>query len=796
MSHGYTDHLRIEKKWQDIWFSKKAYKTDIDLLKKKYYILDMFPYPSGDGLHVGHVLGYTCADIVARIKRNEGFNVLHPMGWDSFGLPAEQFAIKTNQHPDIISRINVKKFKEQLNKLGFSYDWDREIMTSDPSYYKWTQFIFTKMYEKGLAYQEDHFVNFCPELGCVLSKEEIDNDGRSKEGNHKVIKVFKKQWVLKITEYADRLLNDLDDLDWPEGIKQQQINWIGRTEGLLLQFKIKQNANVIFNVDYIDIFISNFKTFENSCAVVISGEHKIIREFLLKNEHLIDMLNSEEDIVAIPTNIKIINPINERELPLYISNFEYFDHIKLIHPENSDFDAKFVKKIGKEENVDTETQLDEIEIKKILIESFIGREVIKYKLKDWTFARQRYWGEPIPVLHYENNETRALDLSELPLELPDEPNYQKVQGSLSPLERNEQWINIFDNKKGMFAKRDPNTMPQWAGSCWYYLRFMDPSNDNKIVGHKAESYWNQVDMYIGGSEHAVLHLLYARFWHKFLFDIGIVSNNEPFKKLENQGLIYADAYVDEHGIYYAKHNIVEKNGELKSKLNGRPVKVVHEKMSKSKLNGVSPDDVIVKYGADTLRLYVMFMGPFNQDKKWDSDSIIGCRRALDRLYNKILTVNLSDDEESYYIIMDTAFLMKKFANEMKFNNSVAEIMKMLNKIKEFDTLDKNAIRNFLIIFCAFAPHLASEIWEICNFEGDILDAKMDDYTPQEKEDDIIKIIIQVNGKYKNTILIPKNSDESDVINLIKSNEKLHNKINFDEISDSVFIKNKVINFLI
>lgn len=781
------DHKTIDVKWQKHWNENFTFKTDIDNSKEKYYVLDMFPYPSGSGLHVGHIIGYTCTDIIARMKRVEGFNVLHPMGWDSFGLPAEQFAIKTGRNPADITIENVSNFRRQLKSVGFSYDWDREIATSSESYYKWTQFIFTEMYKHKLAYQEEHFVNYCPALGTVLSKEEVDN-GVSKEGKFPVKRIFTKQWVLRITKYADRLLEDLEGLDWPEGIKQQQINWIGKKTGY----------NVISSIDEKDIkiFIQNPEFLSVAKAVVISPENDIVKESSLKTvQEYISKIDYGKNVNGVKTEFVCINPLTGELLPVWIS-----DYVSRATSQ----DILFCGQYGTDEEIEFNKYIKAIvgepsgrdEAIKTLKEKELIHDGVSYKLKDWIFARQRFWGEPVPIIHFKNGSKRALDISELPLTLPSEYiNYKNTGCDFkTPLEKNSDWINVVDPVTGSYARRDGNTMPQWAGSCWYYLRFMDPKNDSMLVGKDAESYWKSVDMYIGGAEHAVLHLLYARFWHKFLYDIGIVDSKEPFQSLRNQGLVYANAYIDSSNKYYDPSDVECINGKYISKKDGVSLTVVNEKMSKSKLNGISPDQIIEEYGADALRLYAMFMGPFDQDKKWDTHAMKGCRRLVDRVY-RIAFMNICDSESSRALINKTVIEMKSLINEMKFNVAISKAMVLLNNISHKE-VDKEGIKNFLAVFSTIAPHVSSEVWNLLKFESEpsLYIVKHVNIPKQKDEVRNISYIIQVNGKFR--AKLNSNLEKDEAIKEALSLPSVEKFVNETEIRSVIFIKDKLINFVL
>ncbi|MCB1115821.1 MAG: leucine--tRNA ligase, partial [Chlamydiia bacterium] len=651
------NHLEIEKKWQKIWKDKELFNAKVDRSKPKYYILDMFPYPSGAGLHVGHVTGYTATDILARYKRQKGFNVLHPMGWDSFGLQAEQYAIRTGTHPKETTEKNVNTYRRQLQSLGFSYDWEREFATSDPSYYKWTQWIFTKLYEKGLAYEGEILVNYCPALGTVLANEEVE-DGKAKEGGYPVERRPLRQWVLKITAYAERLLEDLEALDWPDYLKTLQRNWIGKSVGAKVTFLENESKQPIsvFTTRHDTLFATTFLVLSPEhplgLEITTSAQEKEVKAYLKETAKKSDLERTElaKEKTGVWTGAYAINPINDALIPIWVADYVlmgYGTGAVMGVPGGDERDFAFAQKYnlpiippydpiieevpegmtkedlrlevlagkrcsntggvainGKSDKLSIEG-LDVEEAKSRvaawLEESKQGERCTTYKLRDWLFSRQRYWGEPFPILHFEDGTKRALDLDELPLTLPELTAYKPEGEGKTPLDNAQDWVHITDPKTGKKGTRETNTMPQWAGSCWYYLRFCDPKNETKAWGEEEENYWMPVDMYVGGVEHAVLHLLYARFWHKVLYDAGYVSTKEPFQTLRNQGLVTAKSYKKPAGGYVAPEEAKEETGLIE----------MVEKMSKSKLNGVPPDEIIDEYGADSLRLYEMFMGPFD-----------------------------------------------------------------------------------------------------------------------------------------------------------------------------------------
>ncbi len=660
------DHRRIEQKWQHVWEEKETFEVEADPSQPKFYILDMFPYPSGAGLHVGHVTGYTATDILARYMRNKGYNVLHPMGWDSFGLPAEQYAIRTGTHPSVTTEENIATYRRQLKSLGLSYDWSREITTSEPSYYKWTQWIFTKLYEKGLAYEAEVQVNFCPALGTVLANEEVEN-GRSKEGGYPIERRPLRQWILKITAYADRLLEDLSLLDWPESLKKLQVNWIGRSEGVKLHFTEEKAGHPIA------VFTTCGETLFGVTFLVLSPEHPLVAQIISDQQkkavaqYLKEVAAKSElqrtDLAKEKSGVwsgaYALNPVNGKKVPIWIADYvlmTYGTGAVMGVPAHDERDLEFAQKyslpvievITDEKMVQSEflnglsVLAAKEKIAQWLVDNGKGERTVNYKLRDWLFSRQRYWGEPFPILHFEDGTKRTLDMDELPLCPPELKDYKPSASGESPLAKVKEWVEITDLKTGKKARRETNTMPQWAGSCWYYLRFCDPHNDQAAWDPHKEKYWLPVDMYVGGVEHAVLHLLYARFWHKVLFDCGFVSTPEPFQKLRNQGLLTARAYQLPSGVYISPEEVIEKEGKYYQIGTEVELRSQIEKMSKSKLNGVTPDEMIEKYGADSLRLYEMFMGPFDQEKLWNTDAVQGCYRFLCRFYQMILSSKVCD----------------------------------------------------------------------------------------------------------------------------------------------------------
>ncbi len=855
MSKKRYDHQKIEKKWQKIWNETKAFKAEIVPNKPKYYILDMFPYPSGAGLHVGHVTGYTATDILARYKRQKGFNVLHPMGWDSFGLPAEQYAIRTGTHPKITTQKNIDTYKRQLKSLGFSYDWDREIKTSDSSYYKWTQWIFTKLFEKGLAYEADVLVNYCPALGTVLANEEVE-EGKSKEGGHLVERRPLKQWILKITDYAEKLLDDLEDLDWPDYLKRLQRNWIGRSEGAKIHFPIDNHY------EQISVFTTRADTTFGVTYLVLSPEHPLVNKLTTK-EHK-ERVQSYQKEVASKSDLErtelsktktgaftgsyAINPVNQKKIPIWVADYVLMGYgtgavmavpghdqrdfefakkfelpIELVVDSNEELTQK-ISKMSKDEFQDlihsmdecfsgdgkivhsksSELDLDGIyykdakeKIHNYFEEKGCGSKCINYKLRDWLFSRQRYWGEPFPILHFEDGSKRVLELDELPLIPPEVTDYKPSGDGKSPLSKEKKWVEITDPKTGKKALRETNTMPQWAGSCWYYLRFCDPKNQKKAWGEEAEKYWMSVDMYVGGVEHAVLHLLYARFWHKVLFDLDLVSTKEPFQTLRNQGLVTAPSYKKKSGEYVSPEKVVEKEGKYFHKESDEELITLVEKMSKSKLNGVTPDQTVEEYGADTLRLYEMFMGPFDKEKLWNTKAVTGCYRFLTRFYDLVHSDKVSAAESLEGIKLAHRLVdgVAKDIEAMQFNTAIAKFMEFINAFSSLETYPKQALIMATHALSSLAPHIAEECNEYLGVKESLTYLPFPKADSKYLTDSNAIYIVQFNGKMRGRIENKKDLSKEDILSLIKQDEKF-NKYFSGVVANVIFVPNKLINIVV
>lgn len=841
------DHNAIELKWQDYWLKNKTFKTENGTDKPKYYVLDMFPYPSGSGLHVGHVEGYTATDILARYKRQEGFNVLHPMGWDSFGLPAEQYAIRTGTHPAETTKKNIDTFRRQLRRLGYSYDWDREFATSDPAYYKWTQWIFTKLYEKGLAYEAEMSVNYCPALGTVLANEEVEN-GRSKEGGHPVERRPLKQWVLKITAYADRLIQDLDLVDWPDSLKKLQINWIGRSEGAHIEFPLQGYS------EKISVFTTCPDTLFGVSFMVLAPEHPLVNKIttlkqaeqvkayqkMAASESEFDRTEMNKEKTGVYTGCNAINPVNGREVPIWISDYVlagYGTGAVMGVPAHDVRDFEFASKFAlpifpiyepdftnspelapkREQYIEgklcwpgegtlinsgsfngLKTEEAKRQITAWITEKGAGKKAISYKLRDWLFARQRYWGEPFPILHFEDGSRRALEVDELPLTLPEVTNFKPTGDGQSPLAQVRKWVEITDPKTGKKAVRETNTMPQWAGSCWYYLRFTDPTNPEEAWSKEAEKYWLPVDMYVGGVEHAVLHLLYSRFWHKVLYDCGFVSTLEPFQTLRNQGIITARSYQDSRNVYISPEEVFEKNGLFYHKESKEELKSQIDKMSKSKLNGVTPDEIIEEFGADALRLYEMFMGPLDKDKIWNTDAVSGCRRFLNRFYEMAVSEKLteSESEEGNKLAHRLIHGVKEDIELLQFNTAIAKMMEFINGITQLPNIPVNAVKMATIALHPFAPHLAEEVWSLIGADGELAKTAFPPVDFRYLEDAVVTYVVQVNGKVRGRFDLPKDQTQETILEAAKHHQTIQKYLAEGDLQKVIFVPNKLLNLVI
>jgi leucyl-tRNA synthetase len=834
------DHQRIEQKWQRIWEDRELFRAFVDTSRPKYYILDMFPYPSGAGLHVGHVTGYTATDILARYKRQKGFNVLHPMGWDSFGLPAEQYAIRTGTHPAITTEKNINTYRRQLKSLGFSYDWNREVATSDPKYYKWTQWIFTKLYEKGMAYEAEVPVNFCPALGTVLANEEVE-DGKSKEGGYPVERRPLRQWILKITAYADRLLEDLELIDWPDHLKKLQTAWIGRSEG----------AKIDFVPEKLSVFTTCPHTLFGVTYLVLAPEHPYVTEIVTPEQKAqVDAYRkqtaSKSDLArtdlakektGVWTGSYAIHPITEKQIPIWIADYVlmgYGTGAVMGVPAHDERDFEFAKKYDlkilpvvspdapsdikdevlsgnrcwAEEGILTNSSHGTCtlngqgseEAKKTIVawleQHKKGERTVNYKLRDWLFSRQRYWGEPFPILHFKDGSKRVLDIDELPLCPPELTDFKPSGTGESPLAKVKDWVDIIDLKTGKSAHRETNTMPQWAGSCWYYLRFCDPNNEKKAWDKEAENYWMPVDLYVGGVEHAVLHLLYARFWHKVLFDAGLVSTSEPFQTLRNQGLVTARSYQHPNGGYVPPEEVREKEGTFIQIGTNEVLQSQMEKMSKSKLNGVTPDDMIEEFGADSLRMYEMFMGPFDKEKVWNTDAVTGCRRFLNRFYDLVMSEKVCNEEidEAKKLAHKLVFNVEKDIEGMQFNTAIAKMMEFINAFAPLPKYPKSALKMLTQVLYPFAPHIAEEAWEHLGEKESLTYTPFPTYNPQLLIDETVLYVIQVNGKVRGKWELPKDKPEEELLAFIKTQPNIAKHLT-GEITKVVYVPNKLLSIV-
>ncbi|HCW8863232.1 TPA: leucine--tRNA ligase [Staphylococcus aureus] len=799
------NHNQIEKKWQDYWDENKTFKTNDNLGQKKFYALDMFPYPSGAGLHVGHPEGYTATDIISRYKRMQGYNVLHPMGWDAFGLPAEQYALDTGNDPREFTKKNIQTFKRQIKELGFSYDWDREVNTTDPEYYKWTQWIFIQLYNKGLAYVDEVAVNWCPALGTVLSNEEVI-DGVSERGGHPVYRKPMKQWVLKITEYADQLLADLDDLDWPESLKDMQRNWIGRSEGAKVSFDVDNTEGKV------EVFTTRPDTIYGASFLVLSPEHALVNSITTdeykekvkayqteaSKKSDLERTDLAKDKSGVFTGAYATNPLSGEKVQIWIADYvlsTYGTGAIMAVPAHDDRDYEFAKKFdlpiievieggnveeaaytGEGKHINS-GELDGLENEaaitkaiQLLEQKGAGEKKVNYKLRDWLFSRQRYWGEPIPVIHWEDGTMTTVPEEELPLLLPETDEIKPSGTGESPLANIDSFVNVVDEKTGMKGRRETNTMPQWAGSCWYYLRYIDPKNENMLADPEKLKHWLPVDLYIGGVEHAVLHLLYARFWHKVLYDLAIVPTKEPFQKLFNQGMILGEG---------------------------------NEKMSKSKGNVINPDDIVQSHGADTLRLYEMFMGPLDAAIAWSEKGLDGSRRFLDRVWR--LMVNEDGTLSSKIVTTNNKSLDKVYNQTVKkvtedfetlgFNTAISQLMVFINECYKVDEVYKPYIEGFVKMLAPIAPHIGEELWSKLGHEESITYQPWPTYDEALLVDDEVEIVVQVNGKLRAKIKIAKDTSKEEMQEFALSNDNVKASIEGKDIMKVIAVPQKLVNIV-
>jgi leucyl-tRNA synthetase len=832
------NHQKIEKKWQKYWAKNNCFNTQEDPDKEKFYALDMFPYPSGQGLHVGHPEGYTATDILSRMKRSQGYNVLHPMGWDAFGLPAEQYALDTGNDPAEFTKKNIETFKRQINSLGFSYDWNREINTTDPEYYKWTQWIFTKLYEHGLAYEAEVAVNWVPELGTVISNEEVI-DGKSERGGYDVIRKPMRQWMLKITAYADRLLDDLELVDWPENIKDMQRNWIGRSEGANVTFKVKSSDETI------TVFTTRADTLFGASYLVVAPELKLVdaittpeqkaaveayQEEVSKKSDL-DRTDLSKTKTGAFTGAYAINPVNGKEIPICIADYvlgSYGTGAVMAVPAHDERDFEFAEKFGIEKiqvidggDITQEAYTgDGIHINsgfldglnkeaanekmyQWLEENQCGKKEVTYRLRDWLFSRQRYWGEPIPVIHWEDGTTTTVPASELPLRLPVTTDIRPSGTGESPLANIEDWINVVDPETGKKGKRETNTMPQWAGSSWYHLRYIDPHNKTELADYKKLESWLPVDIYIGGAEHAVLHLLYARFWHKFLYDIGVVPTKEPYQKLFNQGMILGQSFRDSRGVLVPTNMVEKRDGQWVNSETGEVLEEAPAKMSKSLKNVVNPDDVIDKYGADTLRMYEMFMGPLDASIAWSENGLEGSRKFLDRVWRLFVDENNKmrdcvttlNDGKLTKVYHQTVKKVTEDLEHLHFNTAISQLMVFVNEANKADVLPYEYMKGFVQLLAPIAPHIGEELWQILGNEESLTYAPWPTYDEAALIEDEVEVVFQVNGKLRGKQQVARGLSKEELEAAALNHESVKDFIAGKTIRKVIAVPDKLVNIV-
>ncbi|WP_302453375.1 leucine--tRNA ligase [Victivallis vadensis] len=846
------DFASIEKKWQRFWEENKTFKAVDFADKPKYYVLDMFPYPSGAGLHVGHPEGYTATDIICRYRRMKGDNVLHPMGWDAFGLPAEQYAVETGTHPEVTTQKNVDNFRRQIKSLGFSYDWDREINTTDPGYFKWTQWIFMQLHKKGLAYLDEVAVNWCPALGTVLANEEVI-DGRSERGNHPVERRPMKQWMLRITEYAERLLQDLDELDWPEGVKEMQRNWIGKSVGAGVIFKTSAAPSVT-------VYTTRADTLFGATYMVLSPEHPLVKEITApecraaveayqaeaaKKTDLARTELSTEKTGAF-TGAYAINPVNGVKIPIWIADYvliSYGTGAIMAVPAHDTRDFEFAQKFdlpikciiapdpeaAKAEGVDVAAvlagkacwtgegklinsansdglALDGMSVRESkpaatrwLAERGLGREAVKYKLRDWLFSRQRYWGEPFPIIHYEDGSIELVNDSELPVNLPEMEDFKPSGTGEPPLAKAKDWLNYTDPATGRKGRRETNTMPQWAGSCWYYLRYIDPKNPDQAWDPAKEKYWMPVDLYVGGAEHAVLHLLYSRFWHKVLFDLGLVSTKEPFRKLVNQGMILGVSYKDKRGALVPTDQVdFTPNGPVR-KSDGEALVEFPAKMSKSLRNVVNPDDVIREYGADSMRMYEMFMGPLEATKPWSTKGVEGVFRFLKRAWRLVAQSEIVDapcTPEQLRVLHATIRKVSQDLDTFNFNTAISQLMIFLNEFSKCDRVPREAAEKFVLLLSPFAPHIREELWSTLGDAETLAYEAWPVWDEKVLEVNEVEILVQVPGKPKAPPMMPVDADQEAASKLALAAPEVQAALGGKPVRKVIYVPKRLVNIVI
>ena len=857
----------IESKWQQYWQENKTFKTPEDHDKPKYYVLDMFPYPSGSGLHVGHPEGYTATDILARYKRMNGFNVLHPIGWDAFGLPAEQYAVKTGTHPRETTQENVDRFREQLQDLGFSYDWDREVNTTDPDYYKWTQWIFLKLYEKGLAYEDDVPVNWCPELGTVLANEEVI-DGKSEVGGFPVVKKPMRQWVLKITEYADRLLQGLDDLDWPESTKKMQRDWIGKSIGANIDFEIAGYD------EEIRVFTTRPDTIFGATYMVLAPEHDLVDKITTKDQKKavedyqeeaarksdLERTELSDEKTGVFTGAQAINPATGEEIPILVADYvlvTYGTGAIMAVPGHDDRDWEFAKKFDldivevveggdvsegaytdTEEGAMVNSENDDISLNGLPVEEAIenitnwleeigrGEKAVNYKLRDWLFSRQRYWGEPFPIIHVDGD-PKPVGEDNLPVTLPEMDDFEPTEDGEPPLAKATDWVQTEDPETGKPAKRETNTMPQWAGSCWYYLRYCSPEFEGGPVDPDEENYWMPVDLYVGGAEHSVLHLLYARFWHKVLYDCGVVSTKEPFQRLVHQGMILgemeftgfkkdgnwisadaADEVEDMERVKLSEDQVEKKGDDFVVKDTEITVDAKAHKMSKSRGNVVNPDDIVDQYGADSMRLYEMFMGPLEQVKPWSTKDVDGVYRFLGRVWRLMIdeesgalsesVIDTDPSKEQLKVLHECIQKVTGDIEDLSFNTAISAMMIFINEANKWDEHPKSVLEQFIKLLSPFAPHIAEELWQKIGHDESITYVDWPEFNEEYLISDTQLYPIQVNGKVRGEINVPRDKAKNKefVLSEAKSEENVKKYLEDGDLVKEIFVPERIVNLVV
>jgi len=870
MSESDYNPAVIEKKWQAYWEANKTFKTaDFVPGKPKYYVLDMFPYPSGAGLHVGHPEGYTATDILCRYKRMRGFNVLHPMGWDAFGLPAEQYAVETGTHPAITTGRNINRFREQIKALGFSYDWDREVNTTDEKYYKWTQWIFEQLYKKGLAYIAEVPVNWCPALGTVLANEEVI-DGKSERGNHPVIRKPMRQWMLKITEYAERLLADLETLDWSEGIKEMQRNWIGKSEGAEVTFTVAGDGRATLSeraaagsethaLPTVTVYTTRPDTLFGATYMVLSPEHPLVDQIITEAQRAavkqyqeassrksdMDRTELATEKTGVFTGAYAINPVTGDKLPIWIADYvliSYGTGAIMAVPSHDTRDFEFAQKFNIPVVCIIEPDAQEATAAKVNVQDVlsgkvcwtgngkmirsandqgldingmevkdskratiewlaargVGKSAVKYKLRDWLFSRQRYWGEPFPVVHMEDGTMKLVDENDLPVLLPPMEDFKPTGTGEPPLAKAKEWLSYVDPKTGMKGVRETNTMPQWAGSCWYYLRYIDPDNDQMAIDPAKEKYWMPVDLYVGGAEHAVLHLLYARFWHKVLFDLGYVSTKEPFQKLVNQGMILGISHKDSRGALVPIDLVDHRTDGAYHKETGEKLTEFAAKMSKSLKNVVNPEDVISEYGADSMRLYEMFMGPLEATKPWNTQGVEGVYRFLKRSFRMIAEQPITGDAlnvDQKRLLHATIKKVTEDLDTMSFNTAISQMMIFINEFSGNKPLSREAAETFVLLLAPFAPHLGEELWEILGKKKTLAYQTWPTFNEEFIKVSEVEVLVQVLGKPKARVMMPVDATEAAMQELALKQEAVQVALAGKPIRKVICVPGRLINIV-